>query len=598
MTFRPPPWIPPFSKHPLRFPRRLLLAFASLLGIASLLAPRSTQASPFSYQGRLLDNNTLAQGTYELTFRLFDASTNGTPVGSPVTLPTVNVQNGIFTVELDFGTSPFDGSPRWLELSARPAGSPDPAETLAPRQPILAVPYAIRAFSGSGSGSGNASDLTSGTVPDARLAPTIARTADLLSTSNALASLWVDLSNQLTAMSNSLVAISNAAQATIPSGINVVSTDPADPGLTGQGFVRFLTIPAPGWKNTAAGGPTARSAHAAVWSGDSLYVWGGTLAGGTRSATGHRYDPALDQWFPLNPSGAPTARSGHSGIWTPQGLIIWGGFNSGYQADGSLLSTQSGQWSPLPSAPSFPGRDKHLTAWTGARMLLWGGRNASGLLQDGALYNPANSQWSTLPTANAPAARQDAAGAWTGTDFIVWGGLGTLGELGNGARLTLTNGATPGSWSDLPTSGAPSPRLGHSAVWTGSHLLVWGGLAGPAYRGDGAAYDPALNTWQPIPTTGAPAARVGHTAVWTGEEMLIFGGKNADGDLATGGAYHPGTGKWRPLPTDGSPIARHTASGVWSGTELLVFGGLQGVTPIAAPQRLNPQPTWHFYRKP
>ena len=99
-------------------------------------------------------------------------------------------------------------------------------------------------------------------------------------------------------------------------------------------------------------------------------------------------------------------------------------------------------------------------------------------------------------------------------------------------------------------------------------------------------------------TANAPSARSGHQAVWTGDEMLVFGGRNAGGDLADGAAYRPATGTWRPLSVAGSPLARHDATEVWTGSELLVFGGLQGSTPVASLQRLNPQPTWHFYRKP
>ncbi len=559
-----------------------------------MLAALPLVATPITYQGRLVDGNVLANGPYEITFRLFDAATEGSPVGSPLLKSPVTVQNGLFTVELDFGDGSFTGAARWLELAARPTGSSDPAEVLSPRQAIHAVPYAIRAFSGSG----NASELTSGTVPDARLAPTIARSSDLLATSNSLASLWNDLSNRITTLNTSLLAISNAAQSTIPSGVNVVSTDPADAGLLNQGLVRFLTIPAAGWRNGAAGALAARYEHASVWTGQSWILWGGITAGGNASSLGSRYDPELDQWFPLSEINPPSARQGHSAVWTPQGMIVWGGFGSGFLANGSLYSLTTASWSLLPTPNAPAARDEHVGVWTGSRMLVWGGRNSGGLLSDGGLYDPVSQQWTALANAPGVDGRQNAVGLWTGSRFLVWGGLGNSGELGSGAVLPLTGGSVPGTWSAMASSGAPSARLGHTAVWTGQRFIVWGGQTGSTYHGNGSAYDPTLNSWQPLPSLNAPSARSGHVAVWTGEEMIVFGGKDASGDLASGGAYNPTTGTWRTLSGVGSPLARRDAAATWTGTELLVFGGRQGSTPVASLQRLNPQPTWHFYRKP
>jgi hypothetical protein len=50
--------------------------------------------------------------------------------------------------------------------------------------------------------------------------------------------------------------------------------------------------------------------------------------------------------------------------------------------------------------------------------------------------------------------------------------------------------------------------------------------------------DPTTNTWTATTTGNAPTARVGHTAVWTGSEMIVWGGFSVlGGPLATGGIY-------------------------------------------------------------
>jgi hypothetical protein len=109
------------------------------------------QTTGFTYQGRLADGGTPASGVYDMKFRLTDAS--GNPQGSPNTVtlddPGVQVTNGVFTVQLDFGAGAFDGGARYLEISVR-AHSADPASpsytALSPRQQITSTPYAIRSI--------------------------------------------------------------------------------------------------------------------------------------------------------------------------------------------------------------------------------------------------------------------------------------------------------------------------------------------------------------------------------------------------------------------------------------------------------------------
>jgi hypothetical protein len=44
--------------------------------------------------------------------------------------------------------------------------------------------------------------------------------------------------------------------------------------------------------------------------------------------------------------------------------------------------------------------------------------------------------------------------------------------------------------------------------------------------GLGGRYGPLTGIWAATTNTGAPPNRSGHTAVWTGSEMLVFGGAN------------------------------------------------------------------------
>jgi hypothetical protein len=104
----------------------------------------------FTYQGRLLDANDAADGLYDFQFKLFDSSSNGNQVGSDVNKPDVDVIDGYFTVDLDFGGAVFDGNDRWLEIGVRleELGDANAYTPLSPRQEITGTPYALFALTG------------------------------------------------------------------------------------------------------------------------------------------------------------------------------------------------------------------------------------------------------------------------------------------------------------------------------------------------------------------------------------------------------------------------------------------------------------------
>lgn len=109
------------------------------------------QGTTFSYEGRLTEAGNPATGTYEMTFKLFDTPDVGTGVqqGAVISTPAVAASAGVFTVTLDFGAAVFDGSPRYLEISVKRAGSANPPGLLSPRQAVTPIPYAIHSLTAS-----------------------------------------------------------------------------------------------------------------------------------------------------------------------------------------------------------------------------------------------------------------------------------------------------------------------------------------------------------------------------------------------------------------------------------------------------------------
>jgi hypothetical protein len=47
----------------------------------------------------------------------------------------------------------------------------------------------------------------------------------------------------------------------------------------------------------------------------------------------------------------------------------------------------------------------------------------------------------------------------------------------------------------MSSAGAPTGRLFHTAVSTGTQMIVWGGVSGFTPLDDGARYSPASNAW-------------------------------------------------------------------------------------------------------
>ncbi len=104
----------------------------------------------FTYQGRLTDGGSPANGTYDLRFILYDAESGGAQVGSTLNREDVNVANGLFTVDLDFGTTAFTGDARWMEIAVRSGASTGSHTVLSPRQAVSPAPYALYAKAAGG----------------------------------------------------------------------------------------------------------------------------------------------------------------------------------------------------------------------------------------------------------------------------------------------------------------------------------------------------------------------------------------------------------------------------------------------------------------
>jgi hypothetical protein len=120
-----------------------ILGTVLIIGLESAAAAAMPVGTGVAYQGQLKEDGAPANGSYVMEFRLFDAEEGGAQIGPTLLFdgqggnpPPVDVEEGLFSILLDFGASVFDGEERWLLVAVE--------ETpLLPRQAVTPSPYAL-----------------------------------------------------------------------------------------------------------------------------------------------------------------------------------------------------------------------------------------------------------------------------------------------------------------------------------------------------------------------------------------------------------------------------------------------------------------------
>jgi uncharacterized delta-60 repeat protein len=229
-------------------------------------------------------------------------------------------------------------------------------------------------------------------------------------------------------------------------------------------------------------------------------------------------------------------------------------------------------WTATNTTDAPTARAVHTAVWTGSEMIVWGGTSSDGtnVVNTGGRYNPSTDSWTATSTADAPAGRFDHTAVWTGSEMIVWGGYGGVSaRLNTGGRYNpLTD-----TWTAISTTNAPAARDRHTAIWTGTEMIVWGGQGPSPTLSTGGRYNPTTDTWTATNLFNAPSARYEHIAVWTGNEMIVWGGEDTFGPLDTGGKYSPETDTWMATNIVNKPTRRTEHTGVWTGDKMMVWGG-------------------------
>ena len=143
------------------------------------------------------------------------------------------------------------------------------------------------------------------------------------------------------------------------------------------------------------------------------------------------------------------------------------------------------------------------------------------------------------------------------------------------AIATPSGGCIDDTWTPTSLTNAPDAReRSHGSVDRQRNDRLGDGVGAPSISTLAGDTTPAPTVGQRRAPSMRPTGRAVHTAVWTGSEMIVWGGSRLDGSSNTGGRYNPSTDSWIATTTSQRarcPIRFTRQSG--RGSEMIVWGG-------------------------
>jgi hypothetical protein len=557
-----------------------LFTALALLALSTLNAQFSTafaQGTAFTYQGHLNSGTNPANGSYDLAFSLFNASTGGSSLAGPVTNTAVAVSDGLFTIMVDFGAGVFTGGSNWLNIGVRTNGS-GAFTSLTPRQQLTPTPYAIFAESA------NAAGLI-GNIPSGDLSGTYGNPLTLNNAGNTIAGKGSGLTSlnasQLTSGTVPSAALGNAwkigGNAGTTPGVNFVGTADNQPlELWVNGARAFRLEPNASGPNVIGGAAN-----------NSVATYGATIGGGSSNLIQNDAVFSTIAGGQNNQvQGLASGKGAHSGF-------IGGGQNNVIEPFGYAAAILGGYGNRI----QYDGDD---TVIAGGSLNLIG-TNADYAAIGGGLANQALGSYSTIGGGHANFISSDVScgeiGCYTNSVFgtisggesnKVSGGHGTVaGGVGNWAgpedfvgggahNFSGMDGWISTSWTTIGGGSAnyvmgPGATIGGgvSNIVLGIYATVGGGIRNEA-DGDGAfigggGYDGSIVLGNVASGAGSVIAG-GTQNIASGSRSTVGGGHNnsATNWYATvpGGAWNIAGGKGS-FAAGQAAKARHDGAFVW-----------------------------------
>lgn len=458
------------------------------------------QGTAFTYQGRLDDNASPANGLYDIRAGLFNTSIGGSVVAGPITNASVAVSNGQFTITLDYG-SVFDGTPYWLELAVRSNNVGD-FTILSPRRQLTPVPYAIFANTASNLSGILPATQISGTLPSAGISGTYANPVTFSNAGNSFSGSGAGLSG-VNAASLGGLSVPNFWQTTgnagVTAGTNFLGTtdnQPLDFRVNNDRALRLIL-------RTDATGVYRNAPN--VIGGSSVNLVSSGVVGGTVGGGGGRDTNAVFYPNEVN-ANFGTISGGYSNTITGSGVWAFIGGGQGNSVSQGFSTIGGGRQNTVNNAfATVGGGDQNIAS--GPEATVGGGfQNAAhgfGATVAGGGNNTASGDASTIGGGQGNMASGSYAmvgggvsNVVTGTgSFIGGGGYEGLNYIGNAVQA---NAATIGGGLNnvIPSGG------GQAFIGGGFGNYASGARAAVA-GGDGNS---ASGAWAMIPGGSANSA--------------------------------------------------------------------------------------------
>lgn len=238
--------------------------------------------------------------------------------------------------------------------------------------------------------------------------------------------------------------------------------------------------------------------------------------------------------------------------------------------------------------PGF--REQSVHELHAGRFFVWGGRSYEdgAVKSDGKFYDVAADAWVDMASTDTqrPSARRQMRSAWTGTELLIWGGVDANGDnVGDGALYDPSTNA----WRAISHVNEPTARSYDVNGWTGSRFVVWGGADAGGATATGAIFDPATNTWTAMSMDlhNAAGTIIGPlplrpdygSAALGGGRIVVFGGDDAGSPVNTGFTFDPQKNIWTATDTTGAPSPRSMALLGAFESGIFAFGGKGGAKP-------------------
>jgi hypothetical protein len=493
------------------------IQLTALIALLSALNPQPStfaQGTAFTYQGRLTDQGNPANGSYDLTFAVFDALTAGTQVSGTVTNGTTSVSNGQFTVSLDFGPGVFTGSPRWLEVGVQTNGGGGFA-TLNPRQQLTPMPYAIysanSAHADIAAQADQAGSVASGTISAPQLSTSGAPGTGQVLGYSGTQLVWQD--PVIGGSTGGWALTGNLGTSPVLNFLGTLDNQPVELHVGGTRALRLEP------DATGSGAPNVIGGSPANYVSNS--VVGATIGGGGG----------------LNLSNSVTASfaaigGGVKNIAGGQQAFVGGGYQN--KASGYISTVAGGAYNVANGSEAFVGGGAYNMAELYSVVAGGDLNTANGVdsVVVGGLINTASGDYSFVGGGSDTSDVNDtlgnvASGGWS----VVVGGDGNHATGDDSSVVGGANNTASGVWSAVPggalnvASGVASFAAGYNAHATTQGAFVW------ADNSSGSAFTSSANYQFLMRATGG---------VGIGTAQTPPGGlRVASGGLAVTGASSP-----------------------------------------------------------